>query len=298
MSSFWSGWIIILTSLQLVMAVWLLFANRKKTPGAGETTGHVYDGIEEYENPLPGWWFNMFVLTVVFGVIYLTLFPGMGNFKGLLGWTQIDRYEFRVEVAEEKYRAMRDKYLAMPVEDIAHDPEVRRMGQRIFGNNCATCHGSDAGGAYGFPNLMDNDWLYGGSPEAIKTTLTNGRNAAMPPWQAVLGDTGIDETAEYVLSLNNREADADKAARGATHFATYCAACHGVEGKGNHLLGAPNLTNGIWLYGGSKEQIAQTLRAGRNGQMPAFGETLSEAKIHILTAWVYGLGEPAQVASN
>ena len=299
MSSFWSGWIIVLTSAQILLTVWILFGNRKKTSGEVQTTGHVYDGLEEFDNPLPGWWFQMFVLTILFSIGYLIIYPGMGNFKGLLGWTSVGQYEHRFEIAEEKYRAMRDRYLAMPVEEIAHDPEVRKMGQRLFGNNCATCHGSDAGGAYGFPNLTDNDWLYGGSVDAIKTTLVNGRQAAMPAWQSVLGDTGIDETADYLLSLNNHEADPEKVAKGEQHFKTYCAACHGMEAKGNPMLGAPNLTNGIWLYGGSKEKIAQTLRKGRNGKMPAFDETLSEAKIHILTAWVYGLREEkAQVARN
>jgi cytochrome c oxidase cbb3-type subunit 3 len=297
MSSFWSAWIIVLTSLQILVAIWILFANRKGG-AAGETTGHVHDGLEEYNNPLPAWWFKGFVLTIIFGIGYLALFPGMGNFKGLLGWTSIERWETRVAEADKKYRAMRDRYLAMPIEEIAHDPEVRRMGQRLFGNNCAVCHGSDGGGAYGFPNLRDNDWLYGGTPDAIKTTLIHGRNAAMPAWQSVLGDTGIVETAEYLLSLNNREVDTAKASAGQQHFATYCVACHGPEAKGNPMLGAPNLTNGIWLYGGSREQIAQTLRNGRNGAMPAFGETLSEAKIHILTAWVYGLHGPNQIASN
>lgn len=299
MSSFWSGWIIVLTSIQIVLTAWVLFGNRKKQAGEVKTTGHVYDGLEEWDNPLPGWWFQMFVLTILFAIGYLVLYPGMGSFKGVLGWTSIGQYEHRVEVAEEKYRAMRDRYLAMPVEEIAYDPEVRKMGQRLFGNNCATCHGSDAGGAYGFPNLMDDDWLYGGTADAIKTTLINGRQAAMPAWQAILGDDGIDETADYLLSLNNREADAAKVVKGEQHFKTYCAACHGMEAKGNPMLGAPNLTNGIWLYGGNKEQIVQTLRKGRNGKMPAFNETLSEAKIHILTAWVYGLREQqAQVAKN
>lgn len=299
MSSFWSGWIIVLTSLQIVFAIWVLFGNRKKSAGEVKTTGHVYDGLEEWDNPLPGWWFQMFVLTIVFAIGYLALYPGFGSFKGLLGWTSVGQYEHRVEVAEEKYRAMRDRYLAMPVEEIAYDPDVRKMGQRLFGNNCATCHGSDAGGAYGFPNLNDEDWLYGGTVDAIKTTLVNGRQAVMPAWQSILGDAGIDETADYLLSINNREANADKVAKGEQHFKTYCAACHGMEATGNPMLGAPNLTNGIWLYGGSKEQIVQTLRAGRNGKMPAFGDTLSEAKIHILTAWVYGLREEqAKLAGN
>ena len=291
MSSFWSWWIIVLVSSQIVLCYWLLSSNRKKSSGEVKTTGHVYDGLEEFDNPLPAWWYYMFILTIVFAIGYLIIYPGMGNFKGLIGWTSIGQYEYRVAAAEEKYRAERDRYLALAVEDIAHDPEVRRMGQRLFGNNCAQCHGADARGAYGFPNLTDDDWLYGGTPEAIKTTLLHGRKAAMPAWQGTLGDEGIAETTQYLLSLNNRDADPTLAAAGEKHFQLYCAACHGVDGGGNQMLGAPNLANGIWLYGGSENQIAQTLRGGRNGAMPAFGDVLSEDKIHILTAWVYGLRE-------
>lgn len=294
MTSFWSGWIIILTSITIVLITWLLFSNRKKDNGELKTTGHVYDGLEEFDNPLPAWWFYMFVITIVFAIGYLIAYPGMGNFKGLLGWTSVGQYEHRVEIAEAKYRADRDRYLALSIEEIAHDKNIRRMGQRLFGNNCAQCHGSDARGAYGFPNLTDNDWLYGGTPEAIKTTLLHGRKAAMPAWQAILGDQGINETTQYLLAMNNRDADPELATAGQKHFTTYCTACHGPEGKGNQMLGAPNLSDGIWLYGGTAAQITQTLRSGRNGAMPAFGDTLSEDKIHILTAWVYGLREEAR----
>src|SRR6056297_1368537 len=200
MTEFWSLWIIVLTVITLVLLVWLLFGNRKRTHETVEkTTGHNYDGIEEYDNPLPAWWFNMFVITIVWGIAYLIAYPGMGNFKGLLGWTQIEQYENRVAEAESRFRAERDRYLAMSVEDIADDPAVRKMGMRMFGNNCAQCHGSDAKGSYGFPNLTDDDWLWGGDPASIKATLVNGRQAVMPEWSAILGDKGIQETTEYLL---------------------------------------------------------------------------------------------------
>ena len=291
MASFWSLWVIVLTSLTIVLITWLLFANRSRENPEGSTTGHVYDGIEEYDNPLPAWWFGMFLLTILFGVGYLIVYPGMGNFKGILGWTSIEQHEREVARADENYRDMRDRYLAMPIEEIAQDPAVRKMGMRMFGNNCAQCHGSDAKGAYGFPNLTDDDWIYGGTPEAIKATLINGRQAAMPAWGAILGDQGITETTAYVMSLSGRDVDESLLAAGEKHYQTYCAACHQADGTGNQALGAPNLTNGIWLYGGSAEQIAHTLRAGRNGAMPAFQDTLSEDKIHILTAYVYGLNQ-------
>ena len=290
MASFWSYWVIILTSVTLVGITWILFANRKREQQPSDkTTGHEYDGIEEFDNPLPAWWFYMFAITIVWGVGYLIVYPGMGNYAGAIGWTQLGQYEREVAAADEKYREMRDRYLALPVAEIAGDPAVRKMGMRLFANNCSQCHGADAGGAYGFPSLVDDDWLYGGDPATIKATLVNGRQAAMPAWGSIIGDEGVANVAQYVLSLNGREIDAGKAAAGASVFKTYCVACHGEDGKGNQALGAPNLTNGIWLYGGTPEQIAQTVRSGRNGKMPAFKDTLSEDKIHILTAYVYGL---------
>jgi cytochrome c oxidase cbb3-type subunit III len=292
MASFWSLWVIILTSITIILITWILFANRTREQNLdGKTTGHVYDGIEEYDNPMPAWWFMMFVITIVFGVGYLIIYPGMGNYAGVLDWTQEKQHERQVAQADAKYRDMRDRYLALPVEEIASDPAVRKMGMRMFSNNCAQCHGSDAKGAYGFPNLTDDDWIYGGSAEAIKATLVNGRQAAMPAWGTILGDQGIRETTAYVLSLSGREVDDSLLEAGEKQYQTYCAACHQADGTGNQALGAPNLTNGIWLYGGSEEQIAHTLRAGRNGAMPAFKDTLSEDKIHILAAYVYGLGK-------
>ena len=292
MASFWSYWIIILTTVTIVGISWILFANRKREQQSTEkTTGHVYDGIEELDNPLPAWWFYMFVITIVWGIGYLIVYPGMGNYAGAIGWTQVGQYDKEVAAAEEKYRDMRDRYLALPVEEIAVDPAVRKMGMRLFANNCAQCHGADAGGAYGFPNLRDDDWIYGGDAATIKATLVNGRQAVMPAWGSVVGDEGIADVTQYVLSLNGRDVDSARAEAGKTVFQTYCVACHGADGTGNPALGAPNLTNGVWLYGGSAEQISQTLHAGRNGMMPAFKDTLSEDKIHILTAYVYGLNK-------
>lgn len=292
MTSFWSLWIIVLTSITIVGLVWILFGNRKRDAKETEqTTGHAADGIEEYDNPLPAWWFYMFVITIVWGIGYLIIYPGMGNYPGLIGWTQVGQYDKEVAAADEKYRAMRDRYLALPIEEIAADPAVRKMGMRMFANNCAQCHGGDARGSYGFPNLADNDWLYGGSPADIKHTLVAGRQAAMPAWGSIIGEQGITDVTAYLLSINGREAVTGKAEAGKKVFDTYCVACHGANAEGNIAMGAPNLKNGIWLYGGSAEQIGHTLRNGRNGEMPAFGETLSEDKIHILAAYVYGLSQ-------
>ena len=293
MASFWSYWIIILTTVTLVGLTWILLANRKREsqPTTTKTTGHAHDGIEELDNPLPAWWFYMFLITIVWGVGYLIVYPGMGNFAGVIGWTQVGQYDKQVAAADLRYREMRDRYLALPIEEIAADPAVRKMGMRLFANNCAQCHGADAGGTYGFPNLADNDWLYGGDAATIKATLVNGRQAVMPAWAGIIGDDGIADVTQYVLSLNGRDTDAARVAAGDTVYTTYCVACHGNDATGNPAMGAPNLTNGIWLYGGTAEQIAQTLRAGRNGEMPAFKDTLSEDKIHILSAYVYGLNK-------
>ena len=289
MTSFWSNWIIILTSITIIGVTWLLFSNRKRDNPENQTTGHVYDGIEEYDNPLPAWWFFMFTVTIIWGLGYLVAYPGMGKWEGLLGWSQQGQHDAEVTKAEAKYRAMRDRYLALPVEEIAFDPAVRKMGQRLFGNHCAQCHGADARGTYGFPNLTDKDWIWGGSPDTIKYTLNHGRQAAMPAWGPVLGDQGIKEMTAYLVTLNNRSADPALAEAGKQKFSMFCAACHQANGVGDQLLGAPNLTDGIWLYGGSEAEIAQTLRAGRNGLMPAQSNILSEDRIHILTAYVYGL---------
>jgi cytochrome c oxidase cbb3-type subunit III len=292
MTSFWSLWIIVLTTITIVGITWILFANRKRQQQSSEkTTGHVADGIEEYDNPLPAWWFYMFALTIVWGIGYLVLYPGMGNFPGLLGWTQIGQYQNSVAKADEQFRAMRDRYLALPIEEIASDPAVRKMGMRMFSNNCAQCHGADARGSYGFPNLTDKDWLYGGSPADIKTSIAMGRQAAMPAWGSVIGEQGVTDVTAYILSLNGRDADASQAAAGEKIYQTYCVACHGADATGNVAMGAPNLKNGIWLYGGSAEQISHTLRAGRNGIMPAQKDVLSEDKLHILAAYVYGLSQ-------
>ncbi|MFT6420452.1 MAG: cytochrome c oxidase cbb3-type subunit 3 [Porticoccus sp.] len=297
MNTFWSIWIIVFTAITIAGCTWLLFANRKvevsddTKEGESPKTGHVYDGIEEYDNPLPGWWFKMFVGTVVFGVIYLVLYPGLGNFGGVLGWTQVGQWEEEVAEAEAKYAPLYEQYSETPVEELIANPEAMKMSRRLFNNNCAVCHGSDGRGSYGFPNLADSDWLYGGSAEDIKTTLVNGRQGAMPALGGALGEDGVDNVAEYVFKLSGREHDAKKAEAGGQLFATYCAACHGADGTGNKMLGAPNLTDGIWLYGGSPTLVRHTIRNGRNGNMPAQADKLKAEKIHLLTAYVYSLSK-------
>ncbi len=294
MSTFWSLWIIGLTLINLGLIIWVLMANRKVAISddddpENKTTGHIYDGIEEYDNPLPKWWFQMFVGTIIFTAIYLALYPGLGSFKGLLGWTSQNQLEREQERANEQYGELFAQFAAMPVEQVAEDPRALKMGVRLFANNCAICHGADAGGNYGFPNLTDNDWLYGGTPELIKQTLVNGRNGNMPPWGPIIGEENVVAAAEYVLSLSGREHRQELAVAGQKVFAQNCAACHGADGKGNQLLGAPNLTDDIWLYDGTVKGIRHSIRNGRNNVMPAQQERLREEKIHLLTAYVYSL---------
>ncbi|MBU2886898.1 cytochrome-c oxidase, cbb3-type subunit III [Gilvimarinus agarilyticus] len=299
MSTFWSLWIIGLTLTNLVLVLWVLLANRKvavrddETP-ENRTTGHVYDGIEEYDNPLPRWWFKMFIATFIFAGVYLMIYPGLGSFKGFYpgGWTQELELKRHQQKADARYAEQFGKYNAMPIETLAQDQDAMKMGLRLFANNCAVCHGADGGGNHGFPNLTDNDWIWGGSPEKIKETIVQGRKAAMPPWAAILGDEGIAQTTEYVLSLSGREHDEQMALVGAEHFKRNCVACHGADATGNPMLGAPNLTDDIWLYSGEPSGIRQTLREGRNGVMPAQQELLKESRIHLLAAYVYSLSLP------
>ena len=295
MSSFWSLWIIILTVITIIGITWLLFANRKtKGTGPDATTGHVYDGIEEFDNPLPAWWFYMYVFSIIYAIGYLIVYPGMGNYKGLFNWTSVNQWQAEVDKAEIKYGALFAQYRSMSVEDIAADPKALKMGQRMFANNCAQCHGGDARGSYGFPDLSDSEWLYGGSPEQIQTSITQGRTGAMPAWGSVLSEDDTDNVSNYVLSLSGRDADVEAVAAGQAKFQMFCASCHGAEGRGNIIFGAPDLTNDSWLYGGSPGLIKRSIRAGRNGKMPAHENVLSADKIHLLTAYVYSLSQQEQ----
>jgi len=296
MSTFWSMWVSAITLAVIIGCTWLLFATRKSEKykeTTEETVGHSFDGIEEYDNPLPKWWFQLFVGTVIFGVIYLALYPGLGNFKGLLGWTSTGQWEEEMAHAEEVYKPVFAKYAQLSIEDLQSEENKSglQMGQRMFANNCSVCHGTAGTGAYGFPDLTDSDWLYGGSPDAIKHTITAGRAGGMPPWGAVLGEEGVRDVTHYVMGLSGQQADADAAARGESQFQALCTACHGGDGKGMHALGAPNLTDDVWLYGGSFQQIAHSIRKGRAGVMPAHKELLSEDKIHLISAYVYSLSQ-------
>jgi cytochrome c oxidase cbb3-type subunit 3 len=294
-SDFWSWWIIVLTLGNIAFCWWLIVWTTKKRSGeaaTGDVTGHTWDeSLQEYNNPLPRWWLWMFYITMIFGVIYLLLYPGLGKFPGVLGWTGSGQYEQEMGQAESLYGPIFAAYASRDIEALAGDSEAVQVGQRLFTNYCATCHGADAGGGIGFPSLRDGDWLWGGSPEAIKTSILDGRQGVMPPWGEALGDEGVDEVTAYVLTLNGREADPRLAEAGQARFQTMCAACHMPDGTGQQALGAPNLTNNTWLYGGSPGVIRHTIAQGRRGNMPAHRDFLGEDKAHVLAAYIYSLSQ-------
>lgn len=292
MSTGFSIFVTLGTILSMVGFFLLLYMNRK-IENPGETTGHNYDGIEEYDNPLPSWWYWWFILTIIYGAGYLIYYPGLGNFQGIGGWSSVGALEQDQVLADAKYGPIYAQYRDYTLDELAETPAAVKMGQRIYASNCAVCHGADGKGSFGFPNLTDEEWLWGNTDEDIHTTILGGRNAYMNGWEAVLGDDGIMEATEYVLQLAGREGvDTELAAKGAVHFGTFCIACHGADGKGMKIFGAPNLTNEIWLYGNSRSRIAHVIRHGRNGVMPAFEQRLGKDKVHIVAGYVRSLSNP------
>ncbi len=295
-SGFWDFYIGILTLVSVIACGVLLWqqSTRKEAKGAGKTTGHVWDDdLGEYNNPLPRWWMWLFYITIVFSLAYLYLYPGLGSYKGSLGWTQAGQFEEEIAAAEKEFGPIFEKFAAQDVKALASDPAARAAGQKLFLNHCAQCHASDANGSKGFPNLTDNDWLYGGEPEVIKASITDGRAGVMPAFGAALGEQGTKDVAHYVMSLSGMTSDSLRRARGKEIFMQTCAACHGAQGKGNPALGAPNLTDETWLYGSGEPTIIDTVANGRNNQMPAHKTLLNAAKIHLLTGYVYGLSRTA-----
>jgi len=295
MSNSWSLYVIVLVVISIVGNVWILIALRKNPEGEvseGDTLDHEFDGIEEFNNPLPRWWLWLFVGSILFALGYLVLYPGFGNLPGTLGWTSVKQLEAETAAADARYGPIFEAYARAPIPDLLDDKRAVAMGGRLFAINCSPCHGSDARGGKGYPNLTDGDWLYGGDPRTIKTTILNGRNGIMPPMGAAIGgEEGIAQLANYVLSLSGRDHDVALAKLGEPKYKTICAACHGPEGKGNPIFGAPNHTDNIWLHGGTEEAIRETIRDGRMSKMPAHKELLGEEKVHLLALYVYSLSQ-------
>ena len=307
-SNFWNLYVIVLTVASFGFCVWMLVAlvKARAKPGGPpaprlgerttETTGHVWDGdLQEYNNPLPKWWLYLFWITLVFGAAYLVLYPGLGAFNGVLGWSSTGQYDSERASLDAKVRPLYAKYATMDIKAVAADPAARAMGERLFLSYCSQCHGSDARGSRGFPNLADRDWLWGGEPEPIIESITNGRTGVMPPLAGALGDEGTADVVAYVRSLSGLAHDSLKAQLGKPLFAQNCAACHGADGKGNPALGAPNLTDAIWLFGSSEAAIREGVVKGRNTNlsegttaMPAWG-SLGPDKIRLIAAYVWGL---------
>jgi cytochrome c oxidase cbb3-type subunit 3 len=293
-SGFWDLYISVITVVSIIACGVLLVAQSKRRVSGGqtETTGHTWDeDLGEFNNPLPRWWMWLFWITIVFGFAYLALYPGLGSYAGMWKWTQTGQLAEETARHEKQFGPLYERYAKMEVAALAKDPGALAIGQKLFLNHCAQCHASDGAGSRGFPSLADRDWLWGGTPEAVKASITEGRTGVMPPFGAALGEQGTKDVAHYVMSLSGMAADSIRTARGKPLFAQTCAACHGAEGKGNPLLGAPNLADRTWLHGAAEPVIIETITHGRMNQMPAHKSLLNEARIHLLTAYVLSLSE-------
>ncbi len=298
-SPFWHYYIVAIVVGSIIWVTWLLLSQnvvKHKKDEDVKTTGHSWDGIEEYNNPLPKWWFWMFLMTIAFAVGYLIAYPGLGDYKGVFGWTQVNQYEKEMAKNNASFHENYGKFAAMSVEETAKDPQAMAVGENLFGVYCIQCHGADAQGTKGFPNLVDHDWLWGGTPDKIKESITNGRVGVMAPWGVALGgEERVKDVAHYVMSLSGMEHNSERATRGQDIFKANCVACHGEKGNGSHAT-APNLTDDTWLWGGTEKAIIETITGGRHGQMPAWKGFLTDDKIHLLTAYVWGKSHPEGAA--
>jgi cytochrome c oxidase cbb3-type subunit 3 len=298
-----SGWAIFIaavTILSLVACVVLLvIASRRQVMSDDNTTGHVWDAdLKEMNNPLPRWWMWLFVLTVVFAAVYLAFYPGLGSNAGTLKWSSQGQYEAEQAKARTAMASVYARFVSMSAEELVREPQAMGTGQRLFLNNCAACHGSDGRGSKGFPNLTDSDWLGDNTLDAIKKTIAGGRVGMMPPMAAAVGSADdVRNVANYVLSLSGSGHSDVAAQLGRSKFAV-CAACHGADGKGNKALGAPNLTDRIWLHGGGEQAVIQMIVGGKNNVMPAQDKLLTPEQIHVLGAYVWGLSQTSRVAAR
>jgi cytochrome c oxidase cbb3-type subunit 3 len=298
-----SGWALYVAGLTVVSLVFCLvllgIASRRKVMASDNTTGHVWDeDLVELNNPLPRWWMWLFVITVVFAAVYLAFYPGLGTNKGSLGWTSVGQYEAEQDKARAAMVPVYAKFTAMKAEQLAQDTTAMGIGGRLFLNNCAQCHGSDGRGSKGFPNLTDTDWLGAGTPEYIEKTIAEGRQGMMPPMAAGVGSAeDVKNVANYVLSLSGSTHNSAAAQLGKEKFVV-CAACHGPDGKGNPALGAPNLSDKIWLHGWGEAAVVAMVTNGKLNVMPAQGRLLTPDQIHVLAAYVWNLSQATKVAGK
>jgi len=291
-SDFWDLYIALLTVISIAACALFLKSQSVRKAGAVETTGHQWDGdLAEYNNPLPRWWSWLFYLTIVFSIVYLVLYPGLGSWKGTLGWSQVGQLAAEQAAAEKAFGPIYKKFASAEVEALVRHPEALAIGQKLFLNNCAQCHASDGGGSRGFPNLTAGAWQWGGDAKTVKATISDGRTGMMPPFGPALGAEGVKNVAQYVRSLSGLTTDSLRVAFGKDIYAQNCVACHGADGKGNPALGAPNLTDKNWLHGSAEPVVIETITRGRTSQMPAHKALLDEARIHLLTAYVLSLSK-------
>jgi cytochrome c oxidase cbb3-type subunit 3 len=298
-----AGWALYVAAIVigglLFCVIILVVASKRKVMADDNTTGHVWDeNLRELNNPLPRWWMWLFVITVVFAAVYLALYPGLGSNAGAFGWTSAGQWEAEQQKARATMAPVYAKFTPMSAAELAKDAQAMGIGERLFANNCAQCHGSDAHGSKGFPNLTDNDWLGGSGPEYIEKTVTGGRVGLMPPMAAAVGTAeDVKNVANYVLSLSGSPHNAAAAQQGQAKFAI-CAACHGPDGKGQQAVGAPNLTDKIWLHGFGEAAVLAMVNNGKQNVMPAFEKRLSPEQIHVLAAYVWNLSQSTAVAAK
>ena len=300
-NGFWGYYVAFVVLAGIAWCLWLIFSQRqwlKPQPGKVEDTGHVWDGdLREMNNPVPRWWTMMYVIMCLFGLGYLVLYPGLGAFQGSLAYTSAQEVKQDQAALDATVKPIYARFANMDIPQIAADPEAHLIGERLFLNNCAQCHGSDAKGSTSFPNLVEGDSIYGRQPDVLLATITQGRNGVMPALGAAIDARTAGDIAQYVRSLSGLAHDQIRVLRGKSEYMNTCAACHGAEGKGNKALGAPNLTDDIWLYGSSEATIVHSILNGRNNRMPAQEQTLTSEQIRLVTAWVWGLSKGVDVTS-
>ena len=302
-TSFWSIYVTVITLGGIIGCALLLWitASKKVVPSADNTTGHVWDeDLREMNNPMPRWWMGLFVITMLFGVGYLIIFPGLGAYRIQGNWTRLTQYDAENAKADAALKPIYDRFASMSIEQMAGDPTAMAIGRSLFRNNCAQCHGADAKGSKGFPNLTDTYWTWGGSPEVILETITKGRTGVMTPMAAAVGTPeDVRNVANYALSMSNSPHDPVRASQGKAQFEAICSACHGVDGKGNQALGSADLTRGIFIHGPALEShVIDMINEGKMNTMPTWEGKFIPQQLRVLAAYVWGLSNRPGVASN